>query len=58
MLCEGDYIIDAALADDSGRTYDYLAHLIDFHVSASWNKGTGVVALDNKWKFGINQQEK
>ncbi len=52
MLCEGDYIIDIALADDSGVTFDYLAHLIDFHITASWKNGTGVAALENEWHFG------
>lgn len=48
-LAEGDYVLEATLANYNGEHLDHLSHLIEFHVTAPSKLGTGLVAMKNEW---------
>lgn len=50
-LADGNYLLDAVIADIPGKACDWLAHLIEFHVSTPRSYGEGSAAAVTRWDF-------
>ena len=57
-LADGNYILDAVLADDQEEAYDCLLHQIEFCVADSGKFGGGVAAMEHEWIRSYHRKQK